>query len=96
MSDLINLIELLAVADDETGTTPPLPAVPQRRAIREACGVPLIQVAAAVGVSSPTAYRAETLERKMSSSRHDRRYRRVIDAMRRRVEQRDPHALEVA
>ena len=95
MSDLMNLIELLAVADDETASTPPLPAVDLRRAIREACGVPLIHVAAAVGMSTPTMYRAET-GTSMRSARHERRYRRLVDAMHRRVKARDPHALEAA
>jgi hypothetical protein len=92
MSDLISMTELLAVADDELSETPPLPELPQRRALRLAADVPLVQVAAAVGLSGPTMYRAE-MGGKLRSASAERRWRRVLHALARRIDARDPHAL---
>ena len=95
MSDLIHVVELIAVAEDEQAETPPLPSAEECRAIREAADVPVAQIAAAVGVSAPTIYRVEVGTR-MRSAAAERRLRRVLDAMRCRVLACDPHALHVA
>lgn len=92
MSDLIRLTELAAVADDECASAPPLPSADERRAIRLAADVPLVHIAAAVGVSQPTMYRAE-MGTQMHSAATERRYRRVLNGIAQRVALRDPDSL---
>jgi predicted transcriptional regulator len=96
MSDLIQLREMLIVACADDPATPPLPCAAERRAIRRAAGVDMIDLAAAVGVSRPTIYRAETGTGMTRSVVANRRYRRVLNEMRSRVLARDPRALSLA
>jgi AcrR family transcriptional regulator len=95
MSDLIRLTELLKAADEESAEVPALPEPAQRRALREAAGVPMTQIAAAVGVSGPTIYRAEAGTHRMRSAAAERRYRRVLTEIHRLLVECDPAAIGV-
>jgi AcrR family transcriptional regulator len=62
-----------------------MPEPAERRALREAAGVPLAQIAAACGVSVPTIYRAEAGTHKMRSTIAALRYERILEEMRERI-----------